>query len=226
VIAGLSGRPLDVTTARRVTWEGQRYRLDLAAAERNRLQRVREKQQAPPIDLPLQMADAARVLASDKLSMDDEQDVLSQFAALAADLHERSRDEEADNTPVGVGLPPNAHEALKKAIDDLTKAIKSRETKRGAKIAEPIVELADDLLARNLLSFVYAVSVGDPDGTVLLADDVSHRHDFGFGLKDQELRSRRTCRGTSADRCSGSTSRSRRSRSGASPAITCSRRRS
>jgi len=32
--------------------------------------------------------------------------------------------------------------------------------------------------------------VGDPDGAVLLAGDVSHRHDFGFGVKDGTLRAR------------------------------------
>ena len=41
-----------------------------------------------------------------------------------------------------------------------------------------------------LLSIAYAADVGDPDGTVLLADDVSRRHDFGFGVKDAEMRLR------------------------------------
>ena len=42
------------------------------------------------------------------------------------------------------------------------------------------------MLAEVLLSIAYAADVGDPDGTVLLADDVSRRHDFGFGAKDVE----------------------------------------
>ena len=41
-----------------------------------------------------------------------------------------------------------------------------------------------------LLSIAYAADVGDPEGTVLLADDVSQRHDFGFGAKDGEIRVR------------------------------------
>jgi hypothetical protein len=48
------------------------------------------------------------------------------------------------------------------------------------------------MLARVLLSLAYAVDVGDPEGTVLLADDVSQRHDFGFGQKDAEARARIT----------------------------------
>jgi hypothetical protein len=192
LIAGLAGRSIDARSMRRVTWEGQRYRLDFAAAERQRLQRVREKQQAPAIDLPLQMSEAARVLVADKASADDIQDAVAQFTALVADLPQRSRDEESDNLPAGVPVGVNGHDVLKKAIDELNKAIRNKDAKRAARAAEPIVELADDLLARNLLSFAYALSVGDPEGTVLLADDVSHRHDFGFGMKDGEMRARVT----------------------------------
>jgi len=190
IIAGLAGLPLDPATARRITWEGQRYRLDLTAAEQQRLRRVREKQAAPPIDLPLQMAEAAQTLRSDKLTTDDLQDVVTQFNALATDLPEKTRDEEADDLPVGVGMPPALHETIKRANEDLTKALRGKDLKRAGKVAEPIIELADDLLARNLLSLAYAISLGDPEGTILLADDVSHRHDFGFALKDSEMRAR------------------------------------
>jgi hypothetical protein len=190
IVAGLSGRTVDAATVRRVTWEGQHYRLDFAASERNRLQRVREKQHAPAIDLPLQMADVAHVVAGDKASLEDMHDAVTQLTAIAADLPPRSREEEADNVPAGVAVGVNAHEVVKKAIDELAKAARSKELKRAVRIADPIAELADDLLARNLLSFAYATSVGDPEGTVLLADDVSHRHDFGFGLKDAEMRAR------------------------------------
>jgi hypothetical protein len=189
-IAGLSGRAISAAAAPRVTWEGQRYRLDLTASEQQRLQRVREKQNAPPIDLPLQMAEAAQLLRSDKLTAEDLQDIATQFNALATDLPEKTRDEEADDLPVGVGMPPPLHETIRKANDELTKALRGKDFKRAARVAEPIVELADDLLARNLLSLAYAISLGDPDGTVLLADDVSHRHDFGYGLKDSEMRAR------------------------------------
>jgi hypothetical protein len=190
IVAGLSGPSERALTAPVVMWEGQRYRLDFASAERNRLRRVREKQSAPRIDLPMQIADATRVLASDRVTVDDMLDAASQFAAIAEDLPERSREEELDNLPAGVAAPPSYHDALRKAVDDLNKAAKNKDVKRAARVAEPLVELADDLLARNLLSFAYAISLGDPEGTVLLADDVSHRHDFGFGLKDADVRAR------------------------------------
>src|SRR5438067_1743535 len=44
----------------RVTWEGQTYRLDLGASERRRLRQVREKQEALPLDLALDVAQAGR----------------------------------------------------------------------------------------------------------------------------------------------------------------------
>ena len=190
LIAGLSGPPADPATVRRITWEGQRYRLDLTASEQQRLRRVREKQGGPAIDLPLQMAEAAQLLRSEKLTADDLQDVVTQFTALATDLPEKAREEEADDLPVGVGMPPPLHETIRKANEDLTRALRNKDLKRAPRIAEPIVELADDLLARTMLSLVYAISLGDPEGTVLLADDVSHRHDFGYAIKDGEMRAR------------------------------------
>ncbi|HEY7289423.1 MAG TPA: hypothetical protein VH583_06260 [Vicinamibacterales bacterium] len=189
LIAGLGGHDPTVN-APRVVWEGQQYRLNLAASERNRLRRVREKQGgAPVIDLPMQLADAARTLVTGQPTADDLQDIAGQFTALSTDIPQLSREEEADNLPFGVAPPPAHSELLRKAADDL-KATRSKDVKRAARIAEPIVEVADDLLARSLLSFAYAISLGDPDGTVLLADDVSQRHDFGFGLKDSEMRAR------------------------------------
>jgi hypothetical protein len=190
IVAGLSGRAGGRDRAPRVVWEGQRYVLDLAASERQRLQRVREKQAAPAIDLPLQLAEIARLLKSDKVTADDITDSATQLSAMLADLPEKSREEQADDLPVGVGLPPPLHETLKRAAADLAKEARGRDLKRVARIAEPIADLGDDLLARNLLSFAYAISLGDSDGTILLADDVSHRHDFGFALKDSEMRAR------------------------------------
>ena len=40
------------------------------------------------------------------------------------------------------------------------------------------------------MSLAYAVNLGDPDGAALLPGDVSRRHDFGFGQKDNDQRLR------------------------------------
>src|SRR5207244_7216372 len=89
-----------------------------------------------------------------------------------------------------VTAAPNAREPLRRILDDLTRDVRSRDVKRAARAADPLGELADSVTAQVLLSIAYAADVGDPEGTVLLADDVSQRHDFGFGAKDSELRQR------------------------------------
>jgi hypothetical protein len=190
VLAGLSGPSEDSTPLPRVTWEGQQYRLDFAGAERRRLQRVREKQGAIPLDLALQLADAGRMLGMEAVQPDDLRDLATQMTAIAADIPQRSKEEETDNVPIGVTVPASAHETLRKAAEELTRASRGKDAKRNPKLAEPLVELGDDLFARSLLSLAYAMDVGDPDGTVLLADDVSQRHDFGFSIKDNDARAR------------------------------------
>ena len=62
--------------------------------------------------------------------------------------------------------------------------------RRDARAAETLTELGDELLAHALLSFAYAMHIGDPDGAALLAGDVSYRHDFGLAVKDGPMRSR------------------------------------
>jgi hypothetical protein len=173
-----------------ITWEGQEYRLDLGFAERRRLERVREKQGGLPIDVPMEIAAIARRLSRETVLLRDLDDVAALLTRLAADLPRRGRHDPAFGPPVSVAGVPELQEILRKAHEDLTRASRNKDARRAPRIAEPLVEAADDLLARVLLSFAYAMYVGDPDGTVLLAGDVSHRHDFGFGVKDGTLRTR------------------------------------
>jgi hypothetical protein len=85
---------------------------------------------------------------------------------------------------------PQLQDVLRKSLEELTRAARNRDTRRAARVAVPLADAGDELLARSLLAFTYAMYVGDPEGTVLLAGDVSHRHDFGFGVKDSVMRSR------------------------------------
>jgi len=174
----------------RLTWEGQEYRLDLGFAERRRLERVRQKQEALAIDVPLQIAAMARRLAADGLSLPDVDAVAAMLTTLTTELPRHRRFDAAAGPPPGVGVAPELQEVLRKAHDELTRASRGRDLKRAVRAALPLVEAADELLARTLLSFGYAVYLGDPEGSVLLAGDVSHRHDFGFGVKDSVLRAR------------------------------------
>src|SRR5262249_40257187 len=77
-----------------------------------------------------------------------------------------------------------------KLTDELARDLRGKEIKRVARVATPLLDLSDTLLADTLLSIAYAADVGDPDGTVLLADDVSRRHDFGFNARESDARLR------------------------------------
>ena len=165
----------------RVVWEGQRYRLDLGAAERLRLERVREKQEALPIDVAFDVSAVARTLVAETSSVEDLQSILTRLTPIASSIRDRARTEEEDN---------GAQAALRKAVEDLTRAVKNKDLKRAARLAEPLLDASDELLSQALLSLAYAIELGDPDGTILLAEDVSRRHDFGFAVKDGEVRAR------------------------------------
>jgi hypothetical protein len=191
VLAAMSGPPAgDTAIARPVRWEGQAYRFDLGAGERRRLQRVREKQEGVPLDAALDLATAAHALAAEKIALEDLERIATRLNAVLADVPRRVGHDGQDSTPTGLTPAPRAAESLKKAFDELERQIRSKDVKRAARVAEPLIELSDSLLAEALLSIAYAADVGDPDGAVLLADDVSHRHDFGFGARDSDMRAR------------------------------------
>ena len=191
VLAAISGPPSgDAGVARRLSWEGQTYRLDLGASERQRLEKVREKQEGAPLDAAIELGVAARALAVDTIALDEAQTIVERLTALAADIPRRVGHDASDTTPAGLTPAPNASEAVRKALDELTRHVRGKDLKRAARMAEALNELADTLLSQILSSLAYAADVGDPDGAVLLADDVSRRHDFGFGVKEAEMRQR------------------------------------
>ena len=191
VLAAMSGPPSgDGPIARPVTWEGQAYRLDLGAAERQRLHIVREKQEGAPLDVALDLAAAARALATDKIALGDVDAIVTKLTAAIDDLPHRIGRDNEETAPPGVAPAPNARDALRKLTEELTKDVRNKDIKRVARVAEPLLELSDTVLADVLLSIAYAADVGDPDGTVLLAEDVSRRHDFGFSARESETRLR------------------------------------
>ena len=134
---------------------------------------------------------AARTLAAEKIAAGDVDAILAKLTAAVDDLPRRVGRDNEDTAPPGVPPAPNAREALRKMIEELTKDVRNKDVKRVARARR-----AADRAVRHacsptsLLSIAYAADVGDPDGTVLLADDVSRRHDFGFGARDAETRQR------------------------------------
>ena len=235
----MSGPPSgDGPIARPVTWEGQPYRLDLGAAERQRLRLVREKQEGAPLDAALDLAAAARALAAEKIAAGDVEAILTKLTAVGGDLPRRIGRDNEETAPPGVAAgAERARGAAQDHRGARPRTFATRTSSAPPRAAGAAAELSDTVLADVLLSIAYAADVGDPDGTVLLAEDVSRRHDFGFGARDADARlrlgvggaarrgRRRVCRGTSADRCSASTSASRSWRCAASTSSACSRRR-
>ncbi|HJZ73877.1 MAG TPA: hypothetical protein VKE51_19195 [Vicinamibacterales bacterium] len=192
VLAAMSGAASSEGASRRLTWEGQPYRLDLGGAERKRLEHVRERQEGVPLDVPLQLAADARALAAEKITADEVRAIVERLNAAFENIPRRVGHEATTVNPAGVAAAPNVREALRKAIDEIARETRNRDARRVARAAEPIAEIVDTLMAQALLSIAYAADVGDPEGTVLLADDVSQRHDFGLGGKDTEGRLRVT----------------------------------
>jgi len=190
LLAAMSGAASGEGSARRLSWEGRPYRLDLGGAERKRLQRVRERQEGTPFDVAVEIASDAKMLASEKLALEDLEAIVARLTAAFEDIPRRVGHEATEVTPAGVAPAPNAREPLRKILDDLARDVRAKDMKRAARAADPLGELADTVTAQILLSIAYAADVGDPEGTVLLADDVSQRHDFGFGAKDGDVRQR------------------------------------
>jgi hypothetical protein len=191
VLSAMSGPPSgEGPTSRPVTWEGQAYRLDLGAAERQRLRIVRQKQEGAPLDVAVDLAEAGRALSAEKTTPADVEAIVARLTALIDDLPRRAGRDNDETTPPGVPAAPNVRETLRKVVDELARDVRNKDVKRAARAAAPLLELSDTVLADVMLSIAYAADLGDPDGTVMLADDVSRRHDFGFNTRESDMRLR------------------------------------
>ena len=172
-----------------VEWEGEQYRVDLAEAERRRIEAVQSRQGGPDLDTALAVAalahkamQVATPAAAREVSAEARQ-LLSTAGGLLA------------RPPVagmaaGVPLPRDGREWLTRTAEELERAQRTNDPRRAGRAGEALMPLADIALGQALLSLVYAVHLGDPDGPALLGANVSLRHDFGFGRRDGENRAR------------------------------------
>ena len=191
LVAALSGT-VNAPSAPRILWEGQQYRLDFAAAEARRLRLVRERQGGAPLDVALDLARLAGGAERSSVNTNGARPTnANALAALAENFSVRGKDTWADMMPPGVAAPASPRERMDRTIGDLSRVDEGRDPARAAQVASSLVETADVVLSQSLLSFVYALDLGDPDGAALLASNVALRHDFGFGLHDGESRTRR-----------------------------------
>jgi hypothetical protein len=173
----------------RVTWEGQTYRLDLVAAERVRLSIVRGKQGGPTLDLALSIERFGRTL-TEPASPAALQAAVGELQVLtdqsAAQLTEPARGALAP----GIELARTPAELVSSALDDLRTITEPPDARRGAHAGALLLEASDILLGTALMSFAYAIDIGDPDGAALLAGNVAFRHDFGLGRREAAGRGR------------------------------------
>ena len=176
-LSGTSGNNPD-GQPRSIMWEGHRYRVDFARAERRRLQRIHEKTARFSLDDVLVLDSIADRLAKAPTVADVQESVsrLKAFPVPATPAKQAI-------VPPGVDVPKPPREVVARAMSDLSKITKPKDVKKAASVSESLGRLVDSLLADTIRSLVYALDLGDPDTTVIAGIDASTRHDFGFALQ-------------------------------------------
>jgi len=182
IVSALAGRSRGAPPS--ITWEGHAYRIDPAAAERLRIEQVRMAQRGPSLDSAFEAALLAREVSNAASTVDAPARIKQLIAAVPTSSNRSAEDQ---GLPPGVQPPPDPAEPLARAEQALARGPAAANRTRAA---AALVEAADDLGAETLVSIVYALSLGDPDGPALVAGDISRRHDFGFGSRDVESRLR------------------------------------
>ena len=177
LLAGVAGPPVS-GAARLVEWEGQRYRVDLGAAELQRLTRVREKQHTTRFGPALALARIARRMGATPAALDAVHEASAALTAIAADLTASGRGAVDRERVVTIREAAQVLESIKRP-GDLSDA---------RKVAAPLTAVSDVMLGEALVSLAYACELGDPEGTILIAGDPSVRHDFGYGMPSRDTR--------------------------------------
>lgn len=187
LIAAVAGGPTPATP--QAEWEGLSYRLDLAFAERRRMSAIRERQGGPDLDTALTLTALARQTAG-AASADDARSVLAALQELLRVAGPLLARPPVNALAQGVPVPRDGREWLTRGVEDIERGVRTNDTRRVNRAGESLRELSDIALGHALLSFVYAVHLGDPEGPALLGANVALRHDFGFSRRDGEGRSR------------------------------------
>ena len=167
-LAGLSiKRPAPI-----IEWEGNRYRVDLAAAESVRLHRILRKLGGADLDDVLELGRINSRIMAPSSSAADVQAGASRLLELVPSLI-------GSGSSTLFGFPVSAtRDALLTRVRQLSAGRadrKSADTRRSLTGALAI-GLADMLASR-----VYAVAIGDPDASLLMAEDAARHHDFASG---------------------------------------------
>jgi hypothetical protein len=191
LLLALAGPPVGART-RRVEWEGEQYRVDFPSAELRRLRAVREKQAGSTLELAVTLERAATALAAAALDVDGVADVHRRLQEVMRDHADalQSSLTASDLATAGIAVPRPHRQTVERIAAEIEQAVHARDPRRAARQAGPLHDLVDVVLGQALLSTVYAVDLGDPEGPALLSRNAALRHDFGFARIDGNTRAR------------------------------------
>lgn len=173
LLDALAGLPVERSMPA-VEWEGHRYRVDIRAAERTRLGRIRERQGG----IGLQTALDVHRLATGITDQASSRETVRVLSASLLEAHSGLRGCEAPAL-FGFDVRP-ALEGLRTAAAELGDG---RADPKSTDVARRLADGLAVLLAEALTSHVYALAIGDPDTPMLLAGNPACRHDFGLDLR-------------------------------------------
>ncbi len=177
-----SGRTADPPTL--LTWEGTRYRVDLAASEYTRMRAIRQRQGGPSLDDALDLIASARTLRS-RGEGEDLSDVHATLERLVAHF---GASESGEAEPAGVVDPlPELSAAVRALAGAQHPSVATR-----VQHARRLADLGATIMGNVLRSLVYACALGDAEGQAFLAGDVSRLHEFGLEELDASRRRIRT----------------------------------
>ncbi len=159
-----------------VDWEQRQYRVDRAAPELARLTDVRASQEGNTLDTALTLAAIASALSGAR--------ELAQVRAAEKSLRDLAPAIVAiePSELTSVEAPPDVGALLHQALAELERVRNRSDVKRAVSVGERLLKVDTAVLSDVLISIVYALSLGDPEGRTFLAGNVARRHDFGRHL--------------------------------------------
>jgi hypothetical protein len=164
-LAGLSTK----RPAPTVEWEGNRYRVDLAAAESARLHRILLKLGGSDLDSVFELSRVISGITAPSSSPADVRAQAAKLLELVPTLINSGR-----TTLFGFAIADTRDALLTRArqLSEGRGDRKSGDTRRSLAAGLAVV-LGDVLVSR-----VYAAAIGDPDASLLLGENPARRHDF------------------------------------------------
>ncbi|MDQ3214071.1 MAG: hypothetical protein M3Q85_15440, partial [Acidobacteriota bacterium] len=154
-----------------LTWEGTRYRVDLATADAVRMARLLGEHHPPYLSSARELLLIADTLAGGALTLES---VRRQTEALAAVAQRLGWEDGAAGEPPTLAVP-DLYRDVAKPLRRMTRAGDERVAPR---LAPALRALADDLLARGVMDAAYAAAMGQPDRSAILAGAAAARHEF------------------------------------------------